>query len=98
MSAALAFVARYLRFVVTVLITLGPAGTILGCGPGEVRVVASDATAFTAILGAEMAADARRPAHWMRDYVSGKELGKSRVLKPEHLPEAYTPNGEAGIA
>ncbi|MBK9262821.1 MAG: hypothetical protein IPM54_23830 [Polyangiaceae bacterium] len=95
MSATLSFVARYLRIVV---ITLGLAGTILGCGPGEVRVVASNATAFQAMLGAEMAADARRPAHWMRDYVSGKEPGKPRVLEPAHLPEAYTPNGEAGIA
>ncbi|MBK9260099.1 MAG: hypothetical protein IPM54_09715 [Polyangiaceae bacterium] len=97
MSAFLSFVTRHLRIVVTVLTTLGLAGTILGCGPGEVRVVASNATAFQAMLSAEMAADARRPAHWMRDYVSGEAPGKPRVLEPEHLPEAYTPNGEPGI-
>ncbi len=68
----------------------GFAWTILGCGPAAVHVVSADSMAFQQMMSVELAADARRPAHWMERVVRGDVSGNVGILYDDKLPEAYT--------
>ncbi|MBK9265924.1 MAG: hypothetical protein IPM54_39805 [Polyangiaceae bacterium] len=102
MQAARHFVAQYLRIVVIVLTNYGAAllvfaWTILGCGPGVVRVVQPDSAAFLQITNAQVSAEARRSAHLMGQWVRGRSPDKIGVLEDSKLPEPYTQDDESGV-
>jgi hypothetical protein len=44
-----------------------------------------------------MAADARRPAHLMKQYVRGRLSDKVGILEDDKLPEAYTQNEREAV-
>lgn len=96
MQAGPPFIKRYLLLVVMVMTNLGMVLTLCGCGPNAVNVVNPDAEAFQQLLSAELAADARRPAHGMAAYVSGRSPDKGGRLDDAKLPEPY--NVEVGAS
>ena len=99
MQAAYHFIASCLRLVVLVVTNGGVLGPLLGCAPTVLEVPAYDSTAFQQMLQNEQTADARRPAQGMKQWVRGDRPDKHvGVLDDATLPEAYTPNGERGIA
>jgi hypothetical protein len=70
MKAARLFVVQYLSILVIALANVGLGLSFLGfasCRPATVHVVSADSAAFQQLLNVEMAAEARRPAHFTRD-------------------------------
>lgn len=73
----------------SVWLVMGLAWLLVGCSPATVHVVSADAAAFQELLHSEMANDARRPSHLMRDQVRGRSSDITSVLQDAQLPEPY---------
>ncbi|MBK9266080.1 MAG: hypothetical protein IPM54_40630 [Polyangiaceae bacterium] len=102
MQAARHFVAQCLRIVVIALTNYGAAWlafawATLGCGPGVVRVVQPDSTAFLQITNAQVSVEARRSAHLMGQWVRGRAPDNIGIFEDSKLPEPYTQDDEPGI-
>ncbi|MBK9266641.1 MAG: hypothetical protein IPM54_43500 [Polyangiaceae bacterium] len=80
-----------------VLTNLAFTWPIVGCGPGVVHVVQPDSMAFLQITNAQVSAEARRSAHLMGQWVSGRSSDKVGILEDSKLPEPYTQDDEGGV-
>ncbi len=72
------------------LAILGLVVTTVACAAGPVHVAPAASTSFAEMMMAEETANARRPAHFMRQTVRGGSSGKARAFDNNKLPEAYT--------
>ena len=97
MKAARGFVAFCFSIIMAALTNVGFALTVLGfasmtlgCAAGPVHVAPAASTSFQQMMSVELAADARRPAHWMERYIRGDLSANVSVLYDDKLPEAYT--------
>ena len=89
MNGAHGFIARYLCIVAMVVTNLVVGLYLLGCVSNTVHVVDPNAEAFQRLLSAELAADARRAAHGMQTWISGRSPNKGGTLDDAKLPEPY---------